>query len=123
MNVLSGNMRLGSQVTVVSSSIDFIISVSVELKEKRNYRVDYPPQKAPLGKTSQKSKSIWRIASSMLSKSPLWVTTLFFSKICNTVSKSDLFQCCLDPRPPPAHPTHTSAALTEAQRLISKPPH
>lgn len=54
MNVLDGNMRLGSQATIVLSSIDFIISVSVELKEKQYYRADYPAQKAPLGNTAQK---------------------------------------------------------------------
>lgn len=46
--------EIGLQVTVVSTSDDFIISGSVELKEKRHYRADYPPQKAPLGNAAQK---------------------------------------------------------------------
>lgn len=87
MNVLDGNLRLGSQVRVVSSSIDFIISVSVALKEKRYYRADYPPQKAPLGNTAQKhhrchqNKRILRIASVDVFEIPPLGNDFLFSKL------------------------------------------
>lgn len=95
-DVLDGKMRLGSQARVVSSSIDFIISVSVELKEKRNYGADYPPQKAPLGNTAHKhhrchqNKRILRIASLHAFEIPTLSNDFPFFKTCRTVSKSDL---------------------------------